>query len=252
MTGTLPTAQEVKFFRSKDSKSGKEIGRTPRRPAYAAWWATKLNDFRATARNKSREPIPARRESSSDWYNWVYKRVLEQAYDEIVEGIVWPRKSKPDQSYIVTPRNGQYHREKNPKDFAEHGHAVVLGPAQHSPARKKAMTLPMAFSVCASSALSATSTRLTNGPKPTSTRSRPSLSASPWAAKPTAGQGNNYRDLTNKLREMANYDPKDKTQNRTAPSGQWWRNAWRLASRCLGRSISAPNKAAYSGPNQED
>ena len=112
--------------------------------------------------------------------------------------------------------------------------------------RKRRWPLPIASSVCASSALSATSTRLTNGHKPTSTRSRPSLSASPWAAK-TYRRTRATTTATSPI-SCARWPttiPRIRPKTETAPSGQWWRNAWRLASRCLGRRcISAPNKTA--------
>ena len=222
VTGTLPTAQEVKsFLASKDSKKRqKKVDELLSRPAYAAWWATKLNDFQGNSPQQIRasQYIPRDVNLSSDWYNWVYKRVLEnKPYDEIVEGIVLASgRSKPDQSYIDYAKEmAQYHREKNPKDFAERKDMPWFWARRNvRQPEEKAMAFAYSFLgvriQCAQchkhpfdqwtqadfNSFKAFFERITMG-----------------SQNLPQDKGNNYRDLTNKLREMANYDPKDPNQN---------------------------------------
>ena len=104
MTGTLPTADEVKsFLATKDkNKRQKKVNELLIRPAYAAWWTTKINDFQGNSPAQLRLNNYARKlNPSRDWYNWVYKRVSEnRPYDEIVQGIVMGTgRSRPDQTY---------------------------------------------------------------------------------------------------------------------------------------------------------
>ena len=118
VTGTLPTAKEVKdFLASKDPKKrSKKIDELLNRPAYAAWWATKLNDFQGNSPQQIRasQYLPRDVNLSSDWYNWVYKRVLNnEPYDKLVEGIVMASgRSNPDQSYMdYLKEMSSYHRD---------------------------------------------------------------------------------------------------------------------------------------------
>ena len=125
VTGTLPTADEVKsFLASKDkSKRQKKVNELLSRPAYAAWWTTKINDFQGNSPAQLRINNYARKlNPSRDWYNWVYKRVSEnRPYDEIVQGIVMGTgRSRPDQTYQEFVKEmGSYFREDNPADFSE-------------------------------------------------------------------------------------------------------------------------------------
>ena len=155
---------------------------------------------------------------SSDWYNWVYKRVLDnKPYDEIVGGIVLASgRSNPDQSYIDYAKEmAQYHRENNPKDFADRKDMPWFWARRNiRQPEEKAMAFAYSFLgvriQCAQchkhpfdqwtqadfNSFKAFFERITMGSQTLA-----------------QDKGNNYRDLTNKLREMANYDPKDKTQN---------------------------------------
>ena len=125
VTGTLPTAEEVKsFLASKDkNKRQKTVNELLSRPAYAAWWATKINDFQGNSPAQLRINQYARKVNPSrDWYNWVYRRVSEnRPYDEIVEGIVMgTSRSKPDQSYKeFVNEMASYFRRDNPVDFSK-------------------------------------------------------------------------------------------------------------------------------------
>ena len=125
VTGTLPTAEEVKsFLVSKDkNKRHSKVNELLNRPAYAAWWATKINDFQGNSPAQLRINQYARKVNPSrDWYNWVYRRVSEnRPYDEIVEGIVMgTSRSTPDQSYKdFVNEMASYFRRDNPVDFSE-------------------------------------------------------------------------------------------------------------------------------------
>ena len=125
VTGTLPTAEEVKsFLASRDkNKRHNKVNELLNRPAYAAWWATKINDFQGNSPAQLRINQYARKVNPSrDWYNWVYRRVSEnRPYDEIVEGIVMgTSRSKPDQSYKdFVNEMASYFRRDNPVDFSK-------------------------------------------------------------------------------------------------------------------------------------
>ncbi|MBL67679.1 MAG: hypothetical protein CMO74_04375 [Verrucomicrobiales bacterium] len=222
VTGTLPTAEEVKsFLTSKDPKKRqKKVDELLGRPAYAAWWSTKLNDFQGNSPQQIRASnyLPRRVNLSSDWYNWVYKRVLEnRPYDEIVEGIVLASgRSKPEQSYIDYAKEmAQYHREKNPKDFAERKDMPWFWARRNvRQPEEKAMAFAYSFLgvriQCAQchkhpfdqwtqqdfNSFKAFFERITMG-----------------SQNLAQDKGQSYRDLTNKLRDMANYNPKDPRQN---------------------------------------
>ena len=222
VTGTLPTAKEVKeFLASKDPKKRpKKIDELLSRPAYAAWWTTKLNDFQGNSPQQIRVSnyLPRDVNLSSDWYNWVYKRVLEnQPYDKLVEGIVLASgRSQPDQSYIDYAKEmAQYHRDEDPKDFAERKDMPWFWARRNvRQPEEKAMAFAYSFLgvriQCAQchkhpfdqwtqadfNSFKAFFERITIG-----------------SQNLPQDKGNSYRDLTNKMREMANYDPKDPRQN---------------------------------------
>src|SRR5690606_38999110 len=91
LTGTLPTAAEVKAFLADPSpdKRNRKIDELLARPAYAAWLATRLSDLTGNAE----ENLPVggeqgvRRQKSEQWYRWLYRRAAENVpYDQIVEG----------------------------------------------------------------------------------------------------------------------------------------------------------------------
>ena len=125
VTGTLPTIPEVKeFLANKDSKKRqKKIDELLTRPAYAAWWTTKINDFQGNSPAQLNINNYARKLNPSlDWYNWVYRRVSEnRPYDEIVEGIVMgTSRSNPEQTYReFVQEMASYFRKDNPEDFSE-------------------------------------------------------------------------------------------------------------------------------------
>ncbi|HXG12828.1 MAG TPA: DUF1549 domain-containing protein [Gemmataceae bacterium] len=124
LTGTLPPPDEVAAFLADPSpdKRAKKVEELLSRPAYAAWWATKLCDF--TGNSEAAGPLGGeqglRREMARLWYNWLYRRVSENVpYDRIVEGIVLAVSRRPGQSYEdYCKEMSAYFRKEAPADFA--------------------------------------------------------------------------------------------------------------------------------------
>lgn len=121
MTGTLPTPTEIKSFAADPSpnKRSAKIEELLERDTYAAWWATKLNDF--TGNNASQlNDRNFRNEQSLQWYEWIRARVEKNTpYDELVAGIVLATGRTNNQSYLqYTTEMSSYLKKKNPKDYA--------------------------------------------------------------------------------------------------------------------------------------
>jgi len=121
MTGTLPTPGEVKAFLADPSpnKRNAKIEELLQRPTYAAWWATKLNDF--TGNNVTQlNARNFRNEISLQWYEWIRARIANNTpYDELVAGIVLATSRSKGQSYLdFATEMSSYLRRKNPVDFA--------------------------------------------------------------------------------------------------------------------------------------
>lgn len=101
-TGTLPTPQEVRDFLADTSpdKRAKKIDQLLDSPAYAAWWTTKLCDFTGNNSDQLNNVTPIQNQAAQDWYDWIHKRVSENApYDQLVAGIVTAVSRQPGQSY---------------------------------------------------------------------------------------------------------------------------------------------------------
>ena len=90
MTGTLPAPQEVEAFLADASpdKRSRKVDELLERPAYAAWWATRLCDI--TGNNPRNGANNAFRDlESRQWYDWIYARVERNVpYDALIAGIV--------------------------------------------------------------------------------------------------------------------------------------------------------------------
>ncbi len=128
VTGTLPTPREVEAF-AKDTakdKRARKIDELLGRPAYAAWWTTKLCDFTGNNPRQIRGTNGNSRnlnvEMSRQWYDWIYKRVAENApYDQLSAGIVLAvSRTAPTQSYAdFVHEMGSYFRKSEPQDFSK-------------------------------------------------------------------------------------------------------------------------------------
>lgn len=124
MTGTLPTAEEISAFladRSPD-KRVKKIDELLERPAYAAWWTTRLCDI--TGNSERNGPLGGEQglnhEKSHQWYQWIHRRVKENVpYDKLVEGLVLAVGRRPNQSFDEYCKEmSGYFRKDNPADFS--------------------------------------------------------------------------------------------------------------------------------------
>ena len=102
VSGTLPTAQEVREFLADTNadKRSRKIDELLERPGYVAWWTTRLCDFTGNSDDKLNNVTPVQQEASKQWYAWIEKRVRENMpYDKIVEGIVMAVSRDPGDTY---------------------------------------------------------------------------------------------------------------------------------------------------------
>jgi Protein of unknown function (DUF1549)/Protein of unknown function (DUF1553) len=123
LTGTLPSAKEVKSFLADKSpnKRQQKIDQLLKSPAYAAWWTTKLCDFTGNNDDGLVNVTPARGSASTDWYKWIYKRVANNTpYDKIVENIVLATSRNKGESYeqFCKSMSEIYHPDSK-KSFAD-------------------------------------------------------------------------------------------------------------------------------------
>ncbi len=128
VTGTLPSPAEIEAFladRSAD-KRARKIDELLNRPAYAAWWTTKLCDFTGNNPRQIRTPVNTARnisgEISRQWYDWIFERVARnEPYDKLVSGIVVSTtRTSPEQTYeAMTAELGGYFRKDGKTDFSK-------------------------------------------------------------------------------------------------------------------------------------
>lgn len=101
-TGTLPSSQEIREFLDDVSpdKRSRKIDDLLSRAGYAAQWTTFLCDMTGNNEDQLRNFLPQNIDPSSHWYQWIYKRLVDNTpYDQIVEGIVTASSRLPDESY---------------------------------------------------------------------------------------------------------------------------------------------------------
>ncbi len=105
ITGTLPTTAALEAFLADSSsdKRAKQIDLLLERPAYAAWWTTKLCDITGNSSanlQNSQQYVQDGAAPAMQWYSWMNKRVKENMpYDQIVAGIVLAVSREPGQDY---------------------------------------------------------------------------------------------------------------------------------------------------------
>ena len=122
MTGTLPAADEVEAFLADQSsdKRAKKVDELLERPAYAAWWATRMSDVLgnspASFNNQERN---IGEKVSSIYFHWLEQRLKSNMpYDQIVEGILVSQSRNPGQSYEdYVKEMGSYFRKANPAEY---------------------------------------------------------------------------------------------------------------------------------------
>jgi hypothetical protein len=122
LTGTLPTATQAEAFINNPSpnKRTEKIDELLSTPAYAAWWTTKLCDW--TGNNDTQlNNFGMRGKTSQEWYDWIYKRVAENApYDELVADIVLATSRNSGQSYTEFCEDmTAIYRDGSEKTFAD-------------------------------------------------------------------------------------------------------------------------------------
>jgi hypothetical protein len=120
ITGTLPQPDEITAFLADKSpdKRDRKIDELLARPAYAAWWATRLCDLTGDNPQAIDQVDPSL--ASRQWYGWLLARVKENMpYDKIVEGLVLATGRTPGESYTDYCREmGNYYKPDKPADFA--------------------------------------------------------------------------------------------------------------------------------------
>ena len=124
LTGTPPAPAEVVAFLADPApdKRTAKVDELLNRPSYAAWMTTRLCDW--TGNTEENLPVGGeqnmRRQKSSLWYDWVYRRVARNTpYDELVEGMVLAVSRRPgqtDDEYFAEMTS--YFREQDPADYA--------------------------------------------------------------------------------------------------------------------------------------
>lgn len=124
LTGTLPTADEVRAFLADQSsdKRARKIDELLETPEYAAWWTTQLCDFTGNNDSQLVNVLPGRSgsDASQSWYDWIYRRVSEnQPYDKIAEGIVIGRGRNEGESYEDYCREMTELYREGDKSFAD-------------------------------------------------------------------------------------------------------------------------------------
>lgn len=102
LVGTLPSAKEVTEFvaDTQADKRAKKVDELLARPAYAAWWATRLSDWTGNAGvQNNNSPIPAGA-YSRDWYEFIRVRLeRNESYDKIAEGFVMAKSVQTGETY---------------------------------------------------------------------------------------------------------------------------------------------------------
>ena len=124
MTGTLPTPTEIKTFLADNQpdKRQRKIDELLATPAYAAWWTTRLCDYTGNNDAQLTNAIPmANGQASRDWYDWIYRRVVENVpYDELVTGILTAQSREPGQDYLQYCQSmSRLYSDSNDQEFAD-------------------------------------------------------------------------------------------------------------------------------------
>jgi hypothetical protein len=104
ITGTLPTADEVRGFLADTSpdKRKKKIDELLETPAYAAWWTTKLCDFTGNNEEKLNNVTLVRGRVVQNWWDWINKRVADNVpYDQLAAGIILGKSREEGEDYLT-------------------------------------------------------------------------------------------------------------------------------------------------------
>ena len=102
MTGTLPLPSEIREFLAdgRADKRDRKIDELLRRPAYAAWWATRFADTFGVNERFAENQNNLRRQVAAEWYEWLRARIeRNEPYDRIVEGMLLAVSRQPEQGF---------------------------------------------------------------------------------------------------------------------------------------------------------
>ncbi|WP_228030425.1 DUF1549 and DUF1553 domain-containing protein [Gimesia benthica] len=126
LSGTLPAPHEVEAFLKNTSpnKRAEKIDELLESPGYAAWWTTKLCDFTQNNYDDLINVAPVRDKPSQEWYDWIKKRVTDNAgYDDIVEGILLATSREKGEDFDQFTKNmNAIYQDKPGQDFADREH----------------------------------------------------------------------------------------------------------------------------------
>ncbi|SFJ61381.1 DUF1549 and DUF1553 domain-containing protein [Planctomicrobium piriforme] len=104
ITGTLPTADEVRTFLEDKTadKRARKVEELLATPAYTAWWTTRLCDWTGNSDDQLNNINPtAPKQGSKDWYDWISLRVQQNVpYDQLCEQIVLATGRRTGESYL--------------------------------------------------------------------------------------------------------------------------------------------------------
>ncbi len=118
-TGTLPSPAEVRAFLADHSsdKRQRKIDQLLNRPAYAAWWATRLCDL--TGDNGTKILWLDAAVAARQWYEWLYDRMRRnEPYDKLVADLLLSTSHSPDESYEhYCARMASYRDPAKPRSF---------------------------------------------------------------------------------------------------------------------------------------
>ena len=120
LTGSLPLPQEIRSFLTNRSplKRSKKIDELLKRPAYAAWWTTKLCDYTGNNPQTQSDPV-FRTEMAQHWYEWIYHRIrTNEPYDRIAEGLIMATSRQKGESFMQFAKGmSQHYKKENPVPF---------------------------------------------------------------------------------------------------------------------------------------
>lgn len=125
IAGTLPTAAEVEAFLADPSADKREqkVNELLERPAYAAWWATKLNDWMQNNAQYvgDNNGVDRRERAAAVWYEWTRAKLAANVpYDQLIEGVVLAKSRKEGESYQeYCDRMSGYYRKGSEHSLAE-------------------------------------------------------------------------------------------------------------------------------------
>ena len=124
ITGTLPTADEVRQFLADGSadKRSRKIDELLETPAYAARWTTSFCDWTGNSDQQLANVSPVRTQpASQDWYDWIYERIADNVpYDDLVEGIVVAKSRNAGEDYrAYSERMSAMYHEGSEESFAD-------------------------------------------------------------------------------------------------------------------------------------